>query len=75
MAQFFDKEKLLPDTVLDQFKYEIAQELGISPQIKEGYWGELTSRDCGRVGGRIGGNMVKVMIRRAEEALAPNDVR
>lgn len=73
MAQFFDKEKLLPHSVLDQFKYEIAEELGISPQIQEGYWGGLTSKDCGRVGGRIGGNMVKVMIRRAEETLATND--
>lgn len=73
MAQFFDKGKLLPHSVLDQFKYEIAEELGISPQIQEGYWGELTSKDCGRVGGRIGGNMVKVMIRKAEEALSKND--
>ncbi|MCL6559174.1 MAG: alpha/beta-type small acid-soluble spore protein [Firmicutes bacterium] len=72
MAQFFDKDHLLPHSVLDQFKYEIAEELGITPQIDEGYWGELTSRDCGRVGGRIGGNMVKVMIKRAEEGLAQN---
>lgn len=70
MAQYFDQEKLLPHSVLDQFKYEIAEEMGIVPQIQDGYWGELSSRDCGRVGGRIGGNMVKVMVSRAEEDLA-----
>lgn len=32
MAQFFNRDKLLPDPVLDQFKYEIAGELGITPQ-------------------------------------------
>lgn len=70
MTLNLDRQKLLPDQVLDQFKYEIAGELGITPQIKEGYWGELSSRDCGRVGGRIGGNMVKVMIKRVEGSLA-----
>ncbi|NLI13678.1 alpha/beta-type small acid-soluble spore protein [Pelotomaculum propionicicum] len=70
MAQFFEKPKLLPDQVLDQFKYEIAGELGITPKIQDGDWGGLSSRDCGRVGGKIGGKMVKVMVRQVEENLA-----
>uniref|UniRef100_A0A7C2I162 Alpha/beta-type small acid-soluble spore protein n=1 Tax=Ammonifex degensii TaxID=42838 RepID=A0A7C2I162_9THEO len=69
MAQFFPQEKLLPDAVLDRFKYEVATELGLSPAIVSGYWGNVTARDCGRVGGKIGGSMVRVMIRHAEEAL------
>ncbi len=73
MSQNSNRQKLLPDQVLDQFKYEIAGELGITPQIKDGNWGELSSRDCGRVGGRIGGNMVKVMIKRVEGSLADSD--
>lgn len=52
----------------DRFKYEIAQELGIP--LKKGYNGEMTTREAGKIGGRIGGNMVKVMIRYAEEELA-----
>ncbi|MDA8234622.1 MAG: alpha/beta-type small acid-soluble spore protein [Clostridia bacterium] len=67
MAKFV--QQMLPHSTLDKFKYEIAEELGITPQIENGYWGRLSSRDCGRVGGKIGGNMVKVMIRKAEEAL------
>jgi hypothetical protein len=70
MAQFFPYPKLLPDQVLDRFKYEVASELGLSPQIVEGYWGNVDSASCGRVGGHIGGSMVRVMVRRAEEALS-----
>lgn len=69
MAKFFKENRLLPHNVLDQFKYEIAQEIGVANQIQNGYWGQLTAKDCGRVGGKIGGNMVKLMIKRAEEAL------
>lgn len=60
---------ILPQSVLDQFKYEVAQELGLSPKIESQGWANMTSRECGRVGGRIGGSMVKAMIRRAEESL------
>jgi len=67
VAKFVDQ--VLPHSTLDKFKYEIAEELGITANIQNGYWGNLTSRDCGRVGGKIGGNMVKIMIRKAEEAL------
>lgn len=70
MAQFTPQKKLLPEPVLDDFKYEVAGELGLTPQVQQGYWGELTSRDCGRVGGKIGGSMVKVMIKHAEQAIA-----
>lgn len=64
-----DGIQVLPKSVLDQFKYEIAAELGIAPQIEQGYWGKIDSKDCGRVGGNIGGKMVKIMIKNAEEAL------
>ncbi|MHB8170022.1 MAG: small, acid-soluble spore protein, alpha/beta type [Thermincolia bacterium] len=51
---------------MDQFKYEVAQEVGIANQIQGGYWGNLSSRDCGAVGG----GMVKKMIQLAEQQLA-----
>ena len=51
---------------LNQFKYEVANELNIdTTQIQNGYWGYMTSRDCGAVGG----NMVRRMIQLAEEQL------
>lgn len=35
----------------DQMKYEVANELGVN--LKQGYNGDITSRDAGRVGGNI----------------------
>ncbi|HEX3015056.1 MAG TPA: small, acid-soluble spore protein, alpha/beta type [Desulfobacteria bacterium] len=69
MAQFTDKGKVLPHSVLDQFKYEVAGELGLTDKIQTVGWENMTSRECGRIGGRIGGNMVKAMIRRAEQSM------
>lgn len=65
---------LLPNQVLDRFKYEVADELGLSGRIQERGWPDMPSRDCGKIGGRIGGNMVRVMIRYAEEALGKGEI-
>jgi small acid-soluble spore protein D (minor alpha/beta-type SASP) len=53
---------------LYNFKYEIAQELGVGSEIQGGYWGHVSSRDCGAVGG----NMVRKMIAFAEGQLQSN---
>ena len=45
---------------LDKFKYEVANEVGVN--LKQGYNGDLSSKDAGR----IGGNMVRKMIQQAE---------
>ena len=49
---------------LNQMKYEIASELGIN--LKQGYNGDLTSRQAGSVGGQ----MVKKMIESYEQNMA-----
>lgn len=69
MAQFTANDKLLPKTVLEGLKYEIANEIGVSESVQKYGWGGTSSRDCGRVGGKMGGNMVKVLVRQAEQAL------
>ena len=46
------------------FKHEVANELGIN--LKQGYNGDLTSRDAGS----IGGMMVKKMIEAQEQQMA-----
>lgn len=48
-------------------KYEVAKELGIP--LEERNNGQLTSRQTGKVGGPIGGNMVKEMISMAKEQM------
>ena len=54
---------------LDKFKYEVANELGVN--LKQGYNGDLTSREAGS----IGGEMVKKMVAQAAnqmQAQQPN---
>jgi len=48
---------------MDKFKMEAANEMGVS--LKEGYNGDLTSRQAGS----IGGQMVKKMIESYENGL------
>ena len=48
-------------------KYEIAKELDIP--LMKGYNGKLTSEQAGKIGGPIGGNMVKEMVRMAQEQM------
>lgn len=52
----------------DSIKYEIAEENGIP--LSDGYNGKLTSEQAGKIGGPIGGSMVKEMIRMAQEQMA-----
>ena len=46
---------------------EVAKELGIP--LKDGYNGKLTSEEAGKVGGRIGGSMVKELVKMAQESM------
>lgn len=62
-AQGYDVNSSQPDEV----KYEIANELGIP--FNKGYNGKLTSEEAGKIGGPIGGNMVKEMVRMAQEQM------
>ena len=45
---------------LERFKYEVASEVGVT--LKDGYNGDISARDAGR----IGGNMVRKMIQQVE---------
>jgi len=46
---------------LDDMKYEIAAELGLPVmQGSEDYWGEIMTRDAGRVGGEITRRLVSL---------------
>ena len=70
MAQFTPTDRILPHELLDRFKWEVARQAGLTEQIVQHGWPQMISRACGHIGGRIGGRMVKVMIRYAEQALA-----
>ncbi len=57
-----NSKKVVPEamTALDKFKYEVASEVGVN--LKQGYNGDLSARDAGK----IGGQMVKKLIEQAE---------
>lgn len=51
----------------EEAKYEMAKEKGIP--IQKGYNGGMTTRNAGKVGGSLGGQMVKELVKRAEQQL------
>ena len=54
--------KVVPEAkeALNKFKYEVASEVGVN--LKDGYNGDISAKDAGK----IGGQMVKKMIEQAE---------
>ena len=65
MANSNSNQKVVPEAkeALNRFKYEVANEVGVT--LKDGYNGNLSSRDAGR----IGGNMVRKLIQQAENQM------
>jgi hypothetical protein len=51
---------------LDKFKYEVANEVGVN--LKQGYNGDLTSAQAGK----IGGQMTKKLVAQAESQMQGN---
>ncbi|CCQ93232.1 Small, acid-soluble spore protein, alpha/beta type [[Clostridium] ultunense Esp] len=56
------------ESALDRLKMETAKELGLDDEIEEKGWGNMTTREVGK----IGGNMVKKMISIAEREMGRN---
>jgi small acid-soluble spore protein D (minor alpha/beta-type SASP) len=52
----------------DEVKYEVARDLGVP--LRPGDNGNLSTEDAGKIGGAIGGQMVRELIRRAQQQLA-----
>ena len=65
MANNNSNQSVVPEAkdALNRFKYEVASEVGVN--LKQGYNGDLSSRDAGR----IGGQMVKKLIQQAESQM------
>ena len=65
MANSNNYKKVVPAAkdALNKFKYEVASEVGVN--LKDGYNGDISARDAGR----IGGNMVKKLIQQAENQM------
>jgi predicted exporter len=51
----------------NKVKYEVAQELDVP--LKQGYNGDMKAEEAGKIGGNIGGKMVREMIKIAQQNL------
>lgn len=64
------KAKVVGAAQPEDAKFEAAEEVGVP--LKKGYNGQLTSEQAGKVGGRLGGSMVKELVKMAQESLRKN---
>ncbi|WP_312147406.1 alpha/beta-type small acid-soluble spore protein [Paenibacillus odorifer] len=55
----------------DDVKYEVAKELGVP--LERGQNGHLSTESVGQIGGKIGGSMVREMIRLAQQQLVDQE--
>ena len=65
MANTSRNQKVVPEAreALNKFKYEVATEVGVT--LKDGYNGDIASKDAGK----IGGQMVRKLIETAERQM------
>lgn len=61
------KAKIAGTTNPDNAKFEAAEETGVP--LQKGYNGLLTSHEAGKVGGRLGGSMVRELVKMAKQNL------
>lgn len=66
MAKSNSNQTSVPEAkeAMNKFKMEVANELGVN--LKQGYNGDLTSRESGS----IGGEMVRQMIKKQEQQMS-----
>lgn len=48
--------------VLDQFKYEVASEIGLEPKVQSQGWENMTTREVGAIGGYITKSLVAMAL-------------
>lgn len=61
------KAKVVQSQSPENAKFEAAEEVGVP--LKKGYNGQLTSEQAGKVGGRLGGSMVRELVKMAQQNL------
>lgn len=59
------RKHLLPEAseVMERFKYETAEELGLADKVRQVGWANMTTKECGMVGGMMVKKMISAMER------------
>lgn len=52
---------------LDSYKHSIASQLGLDNKVRQVGWENMTSGECGTIGGHMGGKLGGQMVRRLIE--------
>jgi hypothetical protein len=64
------------DEAINNMKTKSEQAAALGIEIpKDGYWGDMSSRVCGMVGGAIGGNFTKDAVAEFERKLAEKEIK
>ncbi|OYD09196.1 hypothetical protein CHM34_05105 [Paludifilum halophilum] len=71
--QVISRQTGSPSQSPEQMKMEMAQQAGVP--YKPGYNGDLKTEEAGKMGGPVGGQMVKDLIQIAEEELVRRQSR
>ena len=66
IGKLYKQQNEQAKAALDKFKYEVANEIGVN--LKQGYNGDLTSKEAGSVGGE----MVKRLVANAANQMQNN---
>jgi len=64
------KAQVMKTNSPEDAKFEAASEVGVP--LQKGYNGKLTSEQAGKVGGRLGGSMVRELVKIAQENIKKN---
>ncbi|MEH7109386.1 alpha/beta-type small acid-soluble spore protein [Bacillus sp. JJ1764] len=59
------KARVVESQTPEDAKFEAAEEVEVP--LKKGYNGQLTSEQAGKVGGRLGGSMVRELVKMAQQ--------
>lgn len=60
---------------LELLRLQVAEELGLGEKVRAEGWGSLSSRDNGRVGGRVRGMLKRLgLVARPDGSLAPEEL-
>ncbi len=67
-AELLARDDIIPEgTKPSEVSYQVAKGIGVPMKKRDN--GNLTTKDAGKVGGQIGGRMVKELVRIAQEQL------
>lgn len=64
MKEKAEESKQIRSQAMSQLKQDLAEEMGLWELVKEGGWGALAAKDCGRIGGKMSSQLSPNLLRK-----------